>query len=1065
MKRNSAYLLTSLVLIVSAFVSVFVADTPATQAATITDVDVLPASTTLGDTTSYTVSFTLPSALSAGTQQQPGQPIGLNFWYNGEQSDASSFGFPKELPVSSFKDDGTAVSGSSASLQEQQEGDDGPPGISVFPGSDLAADSEVSITLTGIQNPSQKGRYSVQVDTGDPQEGGDSGADGFLLGAGETVNLLGQVTYEGTNTAVTDAAVNAFPRTRGEGGDLFLNTDVDSSGNYSLEVPKTGKFEVRVEPQWGDNNQVAVDWAFAGQGQVVDTTSYAGSAVNLEVVKATATVKGKVVGPNGSAVGAWVDVRGKDGAGVGGSASPDTGAFSVSVPAGSYNVGIFGDDQTLTAPAINSFSVVDGGTKDLGTIKMAKKSSKIKGKVIDKDSGAGIAGVRVNAWVGEEGGGWGETTTGSDGSYELLVGAGTWEVMVEPEPSLGYAATETGPPTRIKVSKDQTITGRNFKLVKANNTIQGKVLDSNGDQVTGFFGFAMVFEGAGDPPKPGPGGPAEGGQFQIAVPDGTWTVNVETEPGSDYSMDTSTDRTVSVKGGQTKTVNVTMKQNDASISGTIKDGDGNAVTGVRAEVFAENGRGSFKMADVDQSTGKYSLGVVGGDNWYLGVFVEPDSGYMMLPPSDSKTTVNSGASVTKNFSLLKANATISGKVTDPSGNGLSGVFVFADTNLVDDGAVLGLSTSTGGPMDGPGGKLDSGVHTGDLTDGDGNFTLEVPAGTYGVGSGAPASLGYINPKFAKVTVGKNKTASNTNLQYRASDATISGTVKLGGEKTEAFVWAWSETGAHSESFTRTGEYTLNVTKGEVWHVGADYETNQKFYQSNEQVIDLSSVTSATQNLTLSKTDFTVPPSVSQQIQAASGGTIVLEDGLRVVVPAGAFGSSGTYTVTVTPTAQLTKEKSRRPLAFGYQISAVDSSGQAFTQSFNSNVRLIMPYTDAMLTALGITEDNLNANFFDSTSSAWQGVDSFTVNKDDNTVVASVSHFTDFALTTGAGSAVTPTPTPTNTPTPTATPTPTSAASLPATGVPIGEAISFYLTRLLGLAAFTAPAYVVWRKRA
>ena len=54
----------------------------------------------------------------------------------------------------------------------------------------------------------------------------------------------------------------------------------------------------------------------------------------------------------------------------------------------------------------------------------------------------------------------------------------------------------------------------------------------------------------------------------------------------------------------------------------------------------------------------------------------------------------------------------------------------------------------------------------------------------------------------------------------------------------------------------------------------------------------------------------------------------------------------------------------------------------------------------MLAGLGVMASDLNASFFDDTSSIWQGVSSFTVNTDDKTIVASIQHFTDFALTTG-----------------------------------------------------------------
>jgi len=67
----------------------------------------------------------------------------------------------------------------------------------------------------------------------------------------------------------------------------------------------------------------------------------------------------------------------------------------------------------------------------------------------------------------------------------------------------------------------------------------------------------------------------------------------------------------------------------------------------------------------------------------------------------------------------------------------------------------------------------------------------------------------------------------------------------------------------------------------------------------------------------------------------------------------------------------------------------------------------MPYTDEMLAELGITEDDLSASYFDETSSGWQGVDSFTVNTEANEIIASVGHFTEFALTAGGADTTPP----------------------------------------------------------
>jgi len=140
-----------------------------------------------------------------------------------------------------------------------------------------------------------------------------------------TKTISGKVTYAGTSTPVTDAQVNANLR-RGMG---WRSASTDSSGNYTLKVPG-GEWEVRVEPQWSDGSRVAVDWAYSGRGEMVSfasDTSSESSTVNISVVKATATVKGKLLDPDGNVADGWIDLRSKDGAGVGGGVDFDTGRF------------------------------------------------------------------------------------------------------------------------------------------------------------------------------------------------------------------------------------------------------------------------------------------------------------------------------------------------------------------------------------------------------------------------------------------------------------------------------------------------------------------------------------------------------------------------------------------------------------------------------------------------------------------------------------------------------------------------------------------------------------------
>lgn len=953
-------------------------------------ITVTPASTELNTTTTYTITFTPatsiapPATPTPPTPPQPGGFISLNIF---SMSGPSSEGFAVNL-ASATLGTGTTVSGA---INRTNMPESGSTGLQLTGG--LTAGTSYTLVLNNVVNPSKAGVYKLMLMTNLMGTDLDSGQSGNIyLGMGSvTKTITGKVSYP-DGSGVTTAQVNANQK----GGQLFLNANTNAAGVYTLTVPG-GEWEINLSPAWDQTTgqQLSVDWAYSPSGPppkagFTQDATVETKTINFSVVKATAKVKGKLVYPDGTAfTNGGVDIRSSDGKGVGGGTSQD-GSFTINVPAGTYNIGVFSPDQNYAAPSLPPFNIADNETKDLGTIVLVKKNEFIKGTVKDKESGVGIGGVEVNAWS-PTGVGFGMTSTASDGTYTLAVTPGNWEIMARPAPNSGYTLEQTGPPERISLSANQTVTGKDFFLTRADATIVGTVVDTNGNQITEIFGFAMAMKGT-DPPMPGPGGEVSGGSFTIAVPVGTYIVNVHMGPDSDYSS--TGGKSVTVAKGETKSVVITLKKNDATILGVVYDSVGNAVTGVEMEVGGHSPNGSFKGARVDTGSGRYQMGVVSGESWYLGVFVDPKSGYMMLPPDDNKVTPLAGQTVIKDFTLIKADATLKVNVKDPDGNALSNVFVFADSNLAKD-ATFGKG----------------GLHTGDLVGASGTISLKVAAGKWGVGSGAPPSLGYINPEVQEVNIASGETKEIT-LQYKKSDAAIAGAITLDGAKTQAFVWAWSEKGAYSETMSFSGDYTLNVTKDDIWHVGADFETGGKFYRSTEQLVDLTGKTSATQDLVLTEAPWAIPTSLSQTISATQTVTLTLSNGMTILIPASSIATSGNITITVTPTGQLAKQKGKRPVGFGYEIKAYNSSGQEITSTFNSDVTITIPYTDAMLTDLGITEDQLAAAYFDATSSLWQGITSVLVDKDNNKVVITVNHFTAFSLVTGS-SDTTPPANPTN----------------------------------------------------
>src|SRR3989339_351956 len=870
------------------------------------------------------------------------------------------------------------------------------------------------------------GNYQLQIYLGpgsqyispDPQEitvGNGVTNVGIIALVSPSKLVTGKVTYP-DGSPVTTASVNANRR----GAPGWYGSNTNAQGNFSLGLPG-GEFEIMLNPQWGPEGQLSVDWAYMGRPVTIafanDTISETKSGVNFQVVNASSVVKGKVVDPDGVAVSqGGVDVRNKEGQGSSGGFN-NQGVFSINVPAGKYNINVFANDQSLAVPPMESFTVAEDQTKDLGTITLVRKTAHIKGKVVDEDN-QGIAEVQINAWQSSTGGGWGNTQTNGQGTFDLLVSSGTWEINAMPTPDQDYAMAG-GPPTRITLGTTDTVTGVNFHLITADATIIGQVVDSNNQLLGNIYGYAEARSASKEEmPMPGMGSSIQNGQFTLKVPAGTYEVSAMFEPGSPYTSLSS--EMVTVASQETENVLVVVREDDATISGFVYDEEGNKITGQRIDVFGFNDENSQKMTMVDEETGGYTLGVLGGSTWFLGVYIDSQSGYVMVPPDNNKITLEVGDTATKDFTLLTANATLSGTVLDPDGNPLPNVYVFIDSKAIDDGTVLGASSvrsgePVGGPGDvlgvndhvgGPGDNGDEGpgVHFGDLTRSDGTFIISIPAGTYGLGSGAPSSLGFISPGIQKVTIEKDEEITDLVLQYKESDAQITGSVYLNGEKSSAFVWAWSESGGFSGNFTSSGDFTLNVTQGDIWHIGADFDTSEHFYRSDEYIVEVDSEIE-TQDLVLQEASYTMPASISQTFDASTPKVLTLDNGMTITIPAGALATEGNVTVTVTPTARLAKQKSAKPLAFGYELKAYNSSGQEITTAFNSSVNIVMPYTEEMLAEMGITEDDLSGAYWDDTSTLWQGIESYVVDQDNNRITLTIDHFTSFALVTGASDTI------------------------------------------------------------
>jgi hypothetical protein len=816
---------------------------------------------------------------------------------------------------------------------------------------------------------------------------------GVITYATAAKHIAGRVQREDIS-GVANVNVNACRR----GGEGWAGAQTDANGRFNLDVA-SGTWEIMICPGPSQGSS-GVDWVYTGFSEVVtfaDNTAGETKTVTFTVKSAGSHITGRVVGPSDETLRqgvAWIDIR--DDSGRGNGVGVDVGGlFNVAVSAGTYNIWVGVDQRTYpywSSPRLAPVKVGDGNTVDLGDIRLVTKTSGVQGQVTRSSDDQPISGVSVHAWQRE--GGWADTTTNDLGNYRLSLIAGTWDICAEPPftSSTAVSSYVSGqPPRTVVVGDNEIFTGIDFQLQEADGSIALSLYGSDGALLTDIDGgWAYAREGEFSM-KPAAGGPVSDGQCTIKLPSGTYRVGVCLPPNTSYTM--SGEQEVTVAESEVA-VNITLLSNDSTISGKFYTDAGKTspATGIQGEVFAMQKMGGvWQSTSINSTDGSYQLRVAAGE-WNLGYCIR-SSGYINNPPPDSKVTVASGGTASYDFVLTGADATIQGVVLDPNGHPLVHVWVWAHSE--GDGS--------------PGSRIDNGC---DAREPDASFTISVPSGReYEVGSNAPSDWGYVQPDFQRVTPASGGTV-DVNLQYKQSDASITGRVyyKDGGTDVNcgwAWVNGWSDNGQHAGiNADDEGNFQLNVSIGTTWHLEAFYHPEEEltFYRVLVPVDVTMDSSEKTANLEVVQSDRDLPPAVSAVFDPNVGWNSTLEDGTRIEIPAGAIPADGNVCISFTPTVdELRTTATDKPVGWGYAITISEqSTGSQITDNFNTNVLITFAYRGEDLAAEGLTEDDISPAYFSTTTNSWTKVESFTVDKDANTVTVQVNHFSLWGLTGGPG---------------------------------------------------------------
>ncbi|MFA5125344.1 MAG: carboxypeptidase-like regulatory domain-containing protein [Patescibacteria group bacterium] len=883
-----------------------------------------------------------------------------------------------------------------------------------------------------------------------------------------TKTLTGTVTKKGSGLVVANARVQA---NRDMGGGHFETlTDANgeytlklAGGGWWLGVNPDWSMG---QPDWVYNEaQKRTTFTEDGSTECRGTvgTCPGGATIldvglDFEVQVADAIITGLVKDPTGATAIANSWVMANSGGMMGGGNGTNTdsdGRFTFKVPAGTYdlvanpNWGEQGQSYGGSTPV--KIKAISTQTTDAGTLILTAKNSHIKGTVTDS-AGNAIGSVMVNAWQ-MNGPGWANTMTATNtGRFDLTVSEGNWGVMIMP---MSTQYIYQGGPQQVTITANQTSDNNDFLLKVADGLLKVKIVDADGNRISDIWGGVWVkdtdptvndFIDFGDPKMmeggsgdAGGGGSAVGGgsggggamgagmdkggfaggglangYTEIKVPLGSYELGLNTPPGSKYTLtvtktvtvgesDTCTDETTGCK--ETTLVvapnNATIEGKfylDTNSDGSYTAGTDTVVTGVRAFINGDKENGGWSQTEFAPSSvnDKYSLKVSAG-SWYVDAFIDPmmnfgdDNDKYKIVSEDVKSTVIADSTTTRNFQLKKLDKTISGTITDPDDVGISGVWVYADFG----------DETTKNDFKGPGG-----LGVGTFTGNDGTYTLNVTSGTFKIGAGIPPwdARDLINPPLLSVTVGDTN-VTGKDLQFSLSDATITGEVTLDSVKKQAMIQAWSEDKG-TGTMASDGTYTLKVKSGETWYVKATAKIDGVLYESAAtEVITVAGA--QTKNLTLITTGLSVPEAKTTTFSASDSKTIELTNGLTLEIPAGALASSGTVTVTITPTVgdenqttvSVKPDAKDKPLGVNYDFTAKDSNGQEITQ-FDNDVKITFPYDPDLITDYGYTEADITPKYFDDTTNTWENYKSVVRDATNNVIIVTTNHFTPGGITGG-----------------------------------------------------------------
>ncbi len=423
-----------------------------------------------------------------------------------------------------------------------------------------------------------------------------------------------------------------------------------------------------------------------------------------------------------------------------------------------------------------------------------------------------------------------------------------------------------------------------------------------------------------------------------------------------------------------------------NVSGVVSFSDGKVVSGAR--VYAYNTTKSVETTT--DISGKYSLTLPGGGYTLQVTQVDASDSPWVV---DNSTIMISNTDTTLNFSARYLVSTIKAVVIDEFGNPIPNIGVVIENRNTT--TVSKIPTQT--------------------TNSSGNSSILVNSGNYSLYTTFSETLPYVPAEYQTISISNNEVKTVT---FTLKKKTTSNLFKLRGVTkfedgipTGAYVSAWSDNGGFESvlSSSITGEFTLNLSIDDIWHISAKKDAKNKSYTTTEITLPKNDYQRTLELFFIKNNSETLPSSVVKKTTTSSTINVEVNDGAGIALSPNSTNSTGVIDVEVKPTTEAPTQKSSEVISTVYDITIKNNIGTNVT-SLSSEAQITLPYNEDELRAQGISVESLIPSYFDEKIGTWVSVQKYKINKDKKTFTLFVQHLTRFALIAAADTTAPSSPT-------------------------------------------------------